>query len=78
MVGIKTPQECESIDEVRAAIDAIDAELIAALGLRFQYVQAVMRFKSTEAHVRRAGPLRRCAGAASRLGRRRRAGPCGH
>jgi isochorismate pyruvate lyase len=36
-----------SIEAVRAAIDAIDHEVVAALGLRAQYVQAITRFKKT-------------------------------
>lgn len=49
---MKTPQECESIEEVRAAIDQIDAQVIAALGQRFDYVKTIMRFKQNEAQVR--------------------------
>lgn len=45
--GLRAPEACRTIDEVRAAIDAIDAEIVAAIGRRFQYVQAVTRFKQT-------------------------------
>lgn len=48
---LKAPQACETIDEVRAAIDAIDAQIVAAIGRRFQYVQAVTRFKQTREDV---------------------------
>ena len=48
---LKAPQACETIEEVRAAIDAIDAQIVAAIGRRFQYVQAVTRFKQTRADV---------------------------
>ena len=48
---LKTPQACETIEEVRAAIDAIDAQIVAAIGRRFEYVQAVTRFKQTREDV---------------------------
>jgi isochorismate pyruvate lyase len=44
---MKSPAECNSIEEVRAAIDAIDHEVVTALGLRAQYVKAITRFKKT-------------------------------
>ncbi len=49
---MKAPAECASIEEVRQAIDAIDQEIVAALGRRFAYVKAITRFKKTEAEVR--------------------------
>lgn len=49
---MKAPGECENIGEIRHAIDVIDRQVIAFLGLRFEYVNAVMRFKSTEEEVR--------------------------
>jgi isochorismate pyruvate lyase len=49
---MKAPDECTSIEDVRQAIDAIDREIIDALGHRFQYVKAITRFKKTEAEVR--------------------------
>jgi isochorismate pyruvate lyase len=54
---MKSPAECASIEEVRAAIDTIDQEIVQALGLRFEYVKAITRFKKTEADVR--APARR-------------------
>ncbi len=48
---MKSPAECSSIEEVRAAIDAIDHEVVKALGLRSQYVKAVTRFKKTKEDV---------------------------
>ena len=44
---MKAPQECNSIDEIRDAIDTIDLEIIQALGQRFEYVKAITRFKET-------------------------------
>ena len=49
---LKSPDECASIEDVRAAIDAIDREVVAALGLRAQYVKAITRFKKTTQDVR--------------------------
>jgi isochorismate pyruvate lyase len=45
------PDACTSIEEVRAAIDTLDREIIAALGRRFGYVKAITRFKTTAADV---------------------------
>lgn len=48
---MKSPAECSSIEEVRAAIDAIDQEVVKALALRSQYVKAITRFKKTKEDV---------------------------
>jgi isochorismate pyruvate lyase len=48
---MKSPAECSSIEDVRAAIDAIDHEVVKALGLRSQYVKAITRFKKTKEDV---------------------------
>ena len=48
---MKSPEECSSIEDVRAAIDAIDHEVVKALGLRAQYVKAITRFKKTREDV---------------------------
>jgi isochorismate pyruvate lyase len=49
---MKSPADCTSIEDVRAAIDAIDREIVEALGLRYQYVKTITRFKKTEQDVR--------------------------
>lgn len=49
---IKTPDACNSIEEVRKAIDHIDREIIAGLALRYQYVLAAARFKTDHDDVR--------------------------
>lgn len=41
------PAECQSIDDVRDAIDSIDHLIVEAIGRRFEYVQEVTRFKRT-------------------------------
>jgi isochorismate pyruvate lyase len=48
---MKSPEQCESLEEVRAGIDAIDRQIIAALGRRAGFVKAAARFKSSEADV---------------------------
>jgi isochorismate pyruvate lyase len=61
---MKSPAECSSIEDVRAAIDAIDHEVVTALGLRYQYVKAITRFKKTTQDVR--APARQAAVIAQR------------
>jgi isochorismate pyruvate lyase len=48
---MKSPAECSSIEEVRAAIDAIDDEVVKLLGKRAQYVKTITRFKKTKEDV---------------------------
>jgi isochorismate pyruvate lyase len=43
---MKLPKECQNIEEVRACIDSLDAEIIALLAKRFEYVKAVVPFKN--------------------------------
>lgn len=57
MSMLKSPAECSSIEEVRAAIDSLDREIVQAIGLRAQYVKTITRFKKTEQEVR--APARR-------------------
>jgi isochorismate pyruvate lyase len=37
------PEQCQSMAEVRAGVDALDAELIALLAGRFAYMRAAAR-----------------------------------
>lgn len=55
---MKTPEECASLPEVRAAIDVLDRELLSLLGRRAAYVHAAARFKSDAASVRAPDRLR--------------------
>jgi len=48
----KPPTACANLDEVRAEIDRIDRDIVAALGRRRGYVHAAARFKTDEASVR--------------------------
>lgn len=47
----KAPNECESLQDIRAEIDRIDREVIAAFGQRFAYVKAAAKFKTSETGV---------------------------
>src|SRR4051794_14669374 len=48
---MKSPEECASLDEVRAEIDRIDRSVVALIGERAGYVHAAARFKASEAAV---------------------------
>lgn len=43
--GVPEPKDVAGLSDVRAGIDAIDAEIIALLGLRAKYVLAAAEFK---------------------------------
>jgi isochorismate pyruvate lyase len=46
------PEQCRSMDEVRAGVDALDAELVDLLARRFAYMRAAARLKPERAQVR--------------------------
>ena len=39
------PEDCTTMAEVRAGVDALDAELVALLATRFGYMRAAARIK---------------------------------
>lgn len=45
---MKIPGRCESIEEIREAIDDIDSEIIKLLGIRFSYVKEIVKFKNKD------------------------------
>lgn len=49
---MKGPEDCESIEDVRRAIDALDRDMVALIGRRARYVEAAARFKTSESGVR--------------------------
>ncbi len=49
---MKSPDDCTSMTEVRAGVDALDRELIALLETRFGYMRAAARIKPDRGHVR--------------------------
>lgn len=52
MPPVKDPQDCASMAEVRAGVDAVDRELVALLDRRFGYMRAAARIKPTRGAVR--------------------------
>lgn len=47
-----SPDNCTTMAEVRAGVDALDAELVALLATRFGYMRAAARIKPTRDAVR--------------------------
>jgi isochorismate pyruvate lyase len=52
---MKRPDDCNSIEDVRDAIDQTDREIIALLAQRGRYVHRAAAFKKTEDGVRAPG-----------------------
>ena len=48
----KTPDECTTMLDVRAGVDATDRELVALLDRRFGYMRAAARIKPSRDTVR--------------------------
>lgn len=49
---MKTPDQCESMVDIRTEIDRLDRQVVALLGQRFAYVKAASKFKTSETTVR--------------------------
>ena len=45
---MKLPEECQNIQEIREAIDNIDKEIIKLIGIRFNYVKEIVKFKNKD------------------------------
>ena len=45
ITGIKAPEECQSLEEIRNEIDKIDEHIISLFSERHKYVEAIVRFK---------------------------------
>ena len=52
MTSAKTPEQCETMTDVRAGVDQVDRELVALLVRRFGYMDAAARIKSDRGAVR--------------------------
>ena len=52
MQPVTGPEECTNMPEVRAGVDAVDAEIVKLLGRRFRYMDAAARIKPTRDAVR--------------------------
>lgn len=48
---MKRPEDCSTIDEIRAEIDLIDKQLLILLGERLKFVKSIIRFKKDEKDV---------------------------
>jgi isochorismate pyruvate lyase len=48
----KPPEQCATMAEVRAGVDAIDRELVALLAIRFRFMDAAARIKPERGQVR--------------------------
>ena len=46
------PERCDTMADLRAAVDTLDAELVALLARRFAYMRAAARIKSERDAVR--------------------------
>jgi isochorismate pyruvate lyase len=49
---ILTPEQCQTMAEVRAGVDMVDTQIIALLGTRFGYMRAAARIKTDRGAVR--------------------------
>lgn len=49
---IVTPEDCQTMSEVRTGIDALDAALVRLLARRFAYMDAAARIKPAREQVR--------------------------
>ena len=49
---MRRPEDCESIEDVRRAIDTLDREIIHLIGRRASYVERAAHFKTGEVSVR--------------------------
>ena len=47
-----TPDECRTMTDVRAGVDALDSRIVALLADRFAYMRAAARIKPERSHVR--------------------------
>lgn len=48
----KSPEQCETMEDVRAGVDALDQELVALLATRQGYMEAAARIKPAASDVR--------------------------
>jgi isochorismate pyruvate lyase len=52
MTSILPPDQCHTMKEVRAGVDATDRALVELLATRFGYMRAAARIKPERGHVR--------------------------
>ncbi len=51
-MSVLRPEDCQTMAEVRAGVDALDRDLVALLARRFGYMNAAARIKPARSHVR--------------------------
>lgn len=49
---VRLPEDCETMADVRAGVDAMDREMVALLDRRFAYMRAAARIKPARSAVR--------------------------
>ncbi|AFZ37530.1 Chorismate mutase, type II [Stanieria cyanosphaera PCC 7437] len=49
---MKSPKECQNLQEIRTEIDQLDRDIINLLGQRFEYVKVASKFKTNEISVK--------------------------
>lgn len=52
MPDILPPEDCQTMDDVRAGVDALDTALVRLLARRFGYMRAAARIKPERGQVR--------------------------
>jgi isochorismate pyruvate lyase len=50
--SVRLPEDCQTMIDVRAGVDALDRELVALLARRFGYMRAAARIKPSRDAVR--------------------------
>ena len=48
----KSPEDCQTMAEVRTGVDTLDRELMRLIAIRFGYMRAAARIKPERGHVR--------------------------
>ena len=48
---MKNPESCKDIEEIRAAIDGIDYQIMKLFSERYEFVKEIVKFKTDEASV---------------------------
>jgi isochorismate pyruvate lyase len=67
---LKTPQACGSMNELRAAIDTLDARLVALLAVRQAYIERAAELKTGRDQVRDPDRIEEVVGKVIAAGRK--------
>lgn len=52
MTDVKSPEDCKTMSDVRAGVDALDRELVRLIAVRAGYMEAAARIKPERGAVR--------------------------